>query len=373
LKKHKVLIVYPFLPLYRLGIFLQLNKSQNIDLTLVSSDKTIDGIEGFPTSFNKIFKWELIQNKWLLKNRLLWQKSLLSKFWRNDFSSIIILANPYHISTWVFAFFQRLKGKRIIFWTHGIIQKESGIKLFIRKIFLTLADDLLLYSHFSKSILIDLGFNANRLHVVYNSVYNKLDDFEFLDNSNCVCSNTTQVYKLIFIGRLTKQKKLMFLLEALKMLLNVKNKFELHIVGEGPCMEEMKNYVIENSMELYTTFYGAIYDENLIGEILAGCDLCVSPGEVGLTAIHCMQYGVPVITHGDRDSQMPEFEIIIPKKTGDFFVKDDLMDLSRVIQKWFHQETYNRVEIGRNCIQQVNEKYNPISQSIIIQNLLLND
>ena len=52
------------------------------------------------------------------------------------------------------------------------------------------------------------------------------------------------------------------------------------------------------------------YDENEIGDLIYNADLCVSPGNVGLTAIHTLTYGTPVLSHANFPNQMPEFEAI---------------------------------------------------------------
>ena len=62
--------------------------------------------------------------------------------------------------------------------------------------------------------------------------------------------------------------------------------------------------------------YGETFDEAEISKLLNHADLCVSPGNVGLTAMHALAYGVPVATHNDFKNQMPEFEAITPGKTG---------------------------------------------------------
>lgn len=53
-------------------------------------------------------------------------------------------------------------------------------------------------------------------------------------------------------------------------------------------------------------------------EFIYNADLCVSPGNVGLTAMHSLVFGCPVITHNCFEWQMPEFEAIQPGITGDF-------------------------------------------------------
>lgn len=78
--------------------------------------------------------------------------------------------------------------------------------------------------------------------------------------------------------------------------------------------QQVKSYNLANNI----WFYGACYDEIKNAALIYNADLCVSPGNVGLTAMHSMVFGTPVITHNDFKWQMPEFEAIEPGKTGDF-------------------------------------------------------
>ena len=56
-------------------------------------------------------------------------------------------------------------------------------------------------------------------------------------------------------------------------------------------------------------------------------DLCVIPGNVGLSAMHAFSVGLPVISHDNFDIQMPEFEAIIDSKTGSFYKHGNIEDL----------------------------------------------
>jgi hypothetical protein len=176
-KKHKVVVLYPFFPLYRLGVFLQLNRSRDLDLTLAGSVDSIGDIKGFSNYHFSFFKFVSLNNIWFLNKTLLWQENIFSQLKNSDYSTFIILANPYHLSTWVFSVYLRLIGKRVIFWTHGIIKEEVGLKLIFRKLFLKIPNELFLYSHYSKDVLISHGFLSEKLHVIYNSVYNKVTPF----------------------------------------------------------------------------------------------------------------------------------------------------------------------------------------------------
>ena len=54
------------------------------------------------------------------------------------------------------------------------------------------------------------------------------------------------------------------------------------------------------------------YNEEANAELLYNASVCVCPAEVGLTAIHSLLFGTPVVSNDNFDEQMPEFESIIP-------------------------------------------------------------
>ena len=116
-------------------------------------------------------------------------------------------------------------------------------------------------------------------------------------------------------------------------------------------------------------FFGQTYDELTISNLIYNATVCVSPGNVGLTAIHSMVYGTPVITHNDFPSQMPEFEAVIAGKTGDFFIKDNEEDLGRVIKKWTSPNV-DREEVRKECYRIIDERYNPIFQISVFKKVL---
>lgn len=55
--------------------------------------------------------------------------------------------------------------------------------------------------------------------------------------------------------------------------------------------------------------------------------MCVCPAAVGLTAIHALSYGCPVISNDNVETQMPEFESIVEGETGSLFKENDIEDL----------------------------------------------
>ena len=118
-------------------------------------------------------------------------------------------------------------------------------------------------------------------------------------------------------------------------------------------------------------FYGACYDEKQICEFLYNADLCVSPGNVGLTAMHAMSFGLPVISHNNFPMQMPEFEAIIDGETGTFFKENDIQSLAEAIKRW-DSIAVDREKIRQACYKVIDEKYNPHKQVELLKQVILN-
>ena len=67
--------------------------------------------------------------------------------------------------------------------------------------------------------------------------------------------------------------------------------------------------------EIIARIIGECYSEETNAKLIYNADLCVAPGNIGLTAIHVMMFGCPAITHNDFKWQMPEFEAIKSMET----------------------------------------------------------
>ena len=99
-------------------------------------------------------------------------------------------------------------------------------------------------------------------------------------------------------------------------------------------------------------------------------DLCVAPGNIGLTAMHAMMFGCPCISHDDFCWQMPEFEAIREGKTGCFFKRDDINSLASTISKWLKEKENKRQEVREACFKEIDENWNPHKQIKIIKSVI---
>ena len=362
-KTQKNCLIYNYAQHYRYGIFSLMDDNNYCDFYF--GDK-YRGIKKIDYKLLKNFKKELSNIN--LYSGIYWQKGALSLLFKN-YNQYIILGEYLCLSTWLILLLSKLFNKKVYFWSHGWYGNESFIKRIVKRLFFNLSNGVFLYGNYAKKLMIQEGINPQKLHVIYNSLdYKKqLKVRDKLFQNDIFIKKFNNDYPvLIFIGRLTVVKKIHYLILLLEKL-RKKNIFtNLVIVGDGEERNKIKEYAKKNNVQDFCWFYGKSYNEDEIGNLIFNSDLCVSPGNVGLTAMHSLVYGTPIITHSDFKNQVPEFEAIEQNLSGNFFQKDNIDDLTSVVESWL-KNMKNRDIIRQNCFNIIDKYYNPKYQFKIIK------
>lgn len=142
------------------------------------------------------------------------------------------------------------------------------------------------------------------------------------------------------------------------------------MIGDGTEKERMLQDVQALRVTQQIWFYGACYDEESNASLIYNADLCVAPGNIGLTAMHAMMFGCPCLSHNDFPWQMPEFEAIHEGSTGCFFERDNIEDLANSIDKWFLEHADKREDVREACFHEIDKEWNPHKQLEIIKNMI---
>jgi len=354
---------------YRKNIYMLMDKELPCDFYF--GDSRPGKIEPVPYELLEHFKGEFHN---ISIGRFYWQKGAL-KLLRSDYTDIITPGDTYCLSTRIMLMLSKLYKKNIYLWTHGAYGDEVGIKKWniIRSI--SKVKGVFLYGEYAKSILKGWGIPESKLHVIYNSLsYDeqlplrqsiKPSDFYQMRFNN-------ENPNIVFIGRLTTVKKLDQTLKAVALLKEQGLFFNVTFIGDGTEKQKLESLANELGLINNVWFYGACYDEKRIAEFLYNADLCVSPGNVGLTAMHAMTFGCPVISHDNFPLQMPEFEAIEVGKTGDFFKENDIASLAEAIKRW-QSNCGNREDVRKACYDVIDNKYNPHVQIETLRKTILNN
>jgi len=107
------------------------------------------------------------------------------------------------------------------------------------------------------------------------------------------------IYNILFLGRLDKEKGLEELLKAAYILKKQKKNFILTIVGDGEFMGKAKEIVNNLEIENLVKFTGAIYNSSEIKECYQNSDIYILPTyHEGFprTLYEAMIFGTPIIT-----------------------------------------------------------------------------
>lgn len=312
-----------------------------------------------------------LPNRYLGKTPWYHQPGLLKKI--KNYDVIINDLGIYCITSWVFMILAKFRHQKVYNWDHGYYGKESKIKTYIKRLYFGLATGSFIYGEYAITLMAKNGFNATKLFPIHNSL-----DYE----SQLALRNTIKpsyIYQeyfgntnpvLIMIGRLNLRKKLNQLIEAVALLKNKGQIYNVVLVGDGEDRKSIEELVAKLDIQKQVWFYGACYDEATNADLIFNADMCVVPGDIGLTAIHCMMFGVPVITHNYFPNQGPEFEVIKEGYTGSFFKHDDISSLAEVISTWFANHIKDREATRKSCFKEIDEKWTPKYQIDVLKKVI---
>ncbi|WP_119939611.1 glycosyltransferase [Neorhizobium sp. NCHU2750] len=362
-----VSVIYHHYPHYRRPVVTELYHSGQHSYKFWGSHDVVNGIEVFPGDDTVIINplsFKTKGKRWILTG---YWPAILDR----SVDVVIILGNPNMLATWKMALMARMTGRKVLFWAHGWLKREPFVKRMMRNIYFRMANKILVYGVRAKEIGAESGYPCERISVIYNSL--DFDKSQKILARICNSKTFTNAPQRLFLlpslplvictARITSACRFDLLFEAARMLSQKGKPVNILLVGDGPERLGLEDMAKQLKINVY--FFGACYDEDVLAELIHGADLTVSPGKVGLTAIHSLSYGTPVITHDNLDEQMPEVEAIIPGVSGELFRYGDAADLANSINSWLATD-HDRKVVREECIKIVASTWNPAMQRKLI-------
>ncbi|MDR3566626.1 MAG: glycosyltransferase [Syntrophobacteraceae bacterium] len=132
--------------------------------------------------------------------------------------------------------------------------------------------------------------------------------------------------KILYVGRISKEKNLHLLAEAFKRLGKTRGDVELVIVGDGPFLKELKG-LLAGTPAIFTGYR----EGEELATIYASCDLFAFPSATdtfGNVVLEAQASGLPVVV---TDSGGPQ-ENMLPDKTGRIAAAGDPQSLLEAIE-----------------------------------------
>ena len=359
-------IVYTHFPHYRLPVFSALSKSNSYKFKFFFDKKlNMSGIKQGLAS-REIDCCDIKTYQFM---KIMFQPYAIYHSLNTKSDMVVYLGNPFIVSNWVAMIILRLRKKHIMLWTHGWIKKDKFPMSTIRNYFYLLSNGLLLYGKNAYKIGISNGFSKNFMHIIYNSLdyESQKSALHFSRVDKVKYSYSKKPSYFLVVGRLVNSLEIDILIDAL---IISKKEIIVKIVGDGPEKNRLKKRVQVKGLPV--EFLGPIYDEKHLCKLFIDAIAVISPGKVGLLAMHALVYGTPVITHSNKYAQMPEFEALDPEVTGFFFDYKCADDLCRVINEVnsYMDIPQNRNKTANRALNTIEERYTPLKQVEFIEKAL---
>ena len=175
-----------------------------------------------------------------------------------------------------------------------------------------------------------------------------------LNNFKSMSGKLHNPIRLLFVGRLTKQKNIRLLIKSFKKIID-NNDFniELHIVGEGEDKNKIifliKTLKLDNRVILHGSLIG-----NKLHKIYSNSDIFILPSmfeSFGIVLIEAMASGIPIIA-----SNIPCVRNVIKNNKTGLLVKTTPEDFAEAIEKLLNNPKL-REKLIENGLEEI-KKYN---------------
>jgi len=320
----KLVIIQTATPDYRAGFFNVLQEKLDANFELYSGDTYYEAsVKSDPYIPSK-----KINNHYLIKRKFLFQTGI----WHLLFKDVLLVIelNPRTISNWILLLIRKIIGLKTVVWGHawprkGKDSKSDALRSQMRK----LATAIVVYTNKQKTELQDLMPNK-KIFAAPNSLF-KCEEMS-------PDATIDLPYNLIYVGRLTIQKKPFFLAKAFaNSLPYLPEKTNLYLVGEGEEKKKIEDYIQENKLEERIFLMGHISNYEKLKTLYSKALFSVSPGYVGLSITQSFGFGVPILVSENEDHS-PEIEAVRLGENALYYKTDDLESFSNILKQIFKDQ-----------------------------------
>jgi len=315
----RVLVQQRIMAPYRLSVFRALAAIPRLDVTYVYGQASEDsGLQSVlePEGLKVIVH----QNRFIGgHDTVILQFGLLKSFFKLKPDVLVLALNPRSVVNLILFKIAKWRGVPVVWWGHGIRPRGRFRKLYTK--LCNDADATILYYPEGADVLEKLGVPKAKLFVAWNSI-------ETEEIAELAAPYAQDREDIVYVGRLIPEKKVPLLIDGFEEAVKkYKFKGNLIIIGEGPDQATVEQKVSESPYKDRIQLKGAVYDQESLAPVFNRALVSVSPGYVGLSAIHALAFGVPMLA-ADDEPHSPEIIVLEEGKNSIFFKADSASDLA---------------------------------------------
>lgn len=357
-----VQIIQPIVPEYRVPFFDMLAKDGRCQVQVFASE-TLPGGQSMRSKKN-LSSFMHLDYPWiqLLNHRILWQKGLELEDRLQSGDVLVLCGNPRLFSNYPLIWKAKSRNVATVWWGIGTMPSQSPLTGFVRRLIMKWTDIVLLYTEQEREEFLRMGFPANRLFAVNNAIdqkpiqeaikYWSADRLKEFQREHELSAK--QVF--LFCGRLTPKARLDLALQALAEMLAETPNTLLVVIGDGEERTRLQKLAIQLGISDCVRWMGTIYDQHTMAPWFLSAKAFVYPGYIGLSIMHSMGYGLPVITHHNMSNQSPEIAALRDGMNGLLFQEGNIVDLVRKMHHLAFSEN-ERMIMGKHAARTVAEEF----------------
>lgn len=334
-----LLIVQRIVPSYRLPVFEGISQLSSGPVTVFAGNAS----PGYGQGDLSKSKFTYVKANWKRLFGYLFFDPKVFSLWKNS-NIICHIADYKFVSLWVILLLNLLPSKKTFIYGQGGYKKKGLPINILYSASLFFCDGYICYTDFSKRELMKKTpkFLHHKIKVCDNTLL--VSPVEKILEKNIENS-------ILHIGRLRSGCDIEILLNAAQ---GAGVKVKVIGIGDEGYIEELKR-----KFGSIATFYGGIFDEEKQKEIASSCIAGAFGGDAGLSAVHYMSLGLPVIVHNNLSKHMgPEPSYVVDGVNGLLFERNNLESLTQKI-KLLSQDDSLRKELALNSLDTFNRLSSP--------------
>jgi len=331
-----VAICQTVLPQYRVPVYNLLGAQPGVELT-VFADARMGSLESGTGRTHFAHELAPVRHFRLLGQELRTQAALFRAVDPRRFDLAILPWDARYANLLPAVLKARLGGPPVVLWGHGYSRWPSPLRDSLRNFCGHRADAVLLYTQtIAERLVRQNGFDPQRVFVAQNALDQepiRAAREHWLARPKELAAFAAErgldpQRTLIFVSRLEAENRIGLLLQATARICAREPRARLVIVGDGPERQALEARAADLGLGGRVVFAGKMYDDMALAPWMLSASLLCYPVNIGLSLLHAMGYGLPVVTGDDIAAQNPEIEALTHGVNGLLYRNGDIDHLA---------------------------------------------
>ena len=330
--ERRLIISQPVVPHYRVPLFQKIAERSGY-VTRVLASPTFPGS---PPSAEKLPTWaDTTHSCRSFMGQIYWQAGLELPAQCTRGDVLVIYGNPRVISTVKLLRTARRRGLGIVWWGHWRSPTSVAWRVWVRRKLMRNMDVLLLYADqeaqearavFGPDMAVFSANNTIDTAEIDRAIAQWPEERVASFRSEQAVTDGT----VLFCGRLRRSPPtgLDSTLQALRMLADRQQDVRLVVIGSGEDQARLMSIAEDLGVSQRVRWLGALYDEDQLAPWFLSARCLIYPGSIGLTLMHSLAYGLPVVTHSYPQLHGPEIYALRDGFNGLLFERGDVADMA---------------------------------------------